>query len=146
MVTPTWNDRERRILEHVVQAWEDDEYAEVPDIAEALDLDYGQVVRVVDVLRKDDYITGIGVAQNPGLLHIEPTSKARRAVDQWPTPGAELYDRLLEVLDERIAAEPDAAKRGRLASFRRGAAEMGRDTLSSVLADVLVRIGSGIGF
>jgi DNA-binding MarR family transcriptional regulator len=143
MTTSTWQDRELRILNHVVQAWEDGEYAEVADIAEALDLDYDQAVRVVDVLRKDDYLTGVGVAEDPCLLHIEPTAKARRAVDQWPMPGSEMYDRLLQVLDERIAAEPDERKRTRLQRFRDGAADVGRSALGGVLVE-LGKFGAGM--
>lgn len=41
MITPTWQDRERRILEHIVQAWEDGRQAEVDEIAQALDLSSG---------------------------------------------------------------------------------------------------------
>ena len=84
MVTPTWQDRELRILEHVVQAWEDGGYAEVADIAEAIDLGYKQTVRVVNALRGDGYLTGVGVAEDPHLLRIEPTAKAREATRQRP--------------------------------------------------------------
>jgi DNA-binding MarR family transcriptional regulator len=140
----TWQHRELRILNHVVQAWEDGEYAAVADIAEALDLDYDQVVRVVDVLRKDDYLTGVGVAEDPYLLHIEPTAKARRAVDQWPMPGAEMYDRLLALLDERIAAETDEPTRTRFQTFRDGAADVGRSALGGILVE-LMKFGAGMG-
>jgi erythromycin esterase-like protein len=52
LVTPTWQDRERRILDHVVWVWEQNERAEVADVAEALGLDYALTVRVVDELRR----------------------------------------------------------------------------------------------
>jgi hypothetical protein len=126
----------------VVQAREAGEYAEVADIAEALDLDYDQAARVVDVLRKDDYLTGVGVAEGPYLLHIEPTAKARREVDQWPMPGSEMYDRLLQVLDERIAAEPDEHKRTRLQQAR-ASIDVGRGVFAGLIVEAM-KFGAGM--
>lgn len=78
MVTSTWPSRERRILDYVLWAWERNERVEVAHIAEALDLDYALVVRVVDELRKDDQLTGVEVAQEPYLLRVEPSAVESR--------------------------------------------------------------------
>jgi DNA-binding MarR family transcriptional regulator len=83
------------------------EHLEVADIADVLSLDEDTAVRVVDSLQEAGYLTGVTVDQPPYLLRIQPTTEARRASGQWPVPGSEMYDRLLQVLDERIAAEPD---------------------------------------
>jgi DNA-binding MarR family transcriptional regulator len=86
----------------------------VADIAEALGLDCALTVRVLDELREDGQLRGVEVAQDPYLLRIEPTAKARLELGQWPTRGDKLYDRFIAVLTERIAAELDEAKRTRL--------------------------------
>ncbi len=111
--------------------WERNERAEVADIAEALGLDYALTVRVVDELRKDGQLTGVEVAQDPYLLRIEPTAKARRELGQWPTRGDELYDRFIAVLAERIAAEPDEAKRTRLEELLGVADDVGHQRAGS---------------
>lgn len=146
MVTPTWHDRERRILEHIVQAWEDGRRAEVDDIALAVDLDHGQAVRVVGALHRDGYVTGVEVgAEDPDLIAlIEPTPKARRAVGQWPTLGGELYDGLIAALDERITNESDERQRTRLQRARSALADVGRDVVASALVEA-VKLGTGLG-
>jgi hypothetical protein len=77
MVTPTWQDRERRILEHIVQAWEDGRQAEVDEIAQALDLEYDKAVRVVGTLYRAGYITGVqpGIEDPDLVCMIEPTDE-----------------------------------------------------------------------
>ena len=109
------------------------------DIAEALGLDYALTVRVVDELRKDGQFTGVEVAQDPYLLRIEPTAKARRELGRWPTRGDELYDRFIAV----IAAEPDEAKCTRLEKLLGVADDVGRSALGGVLVEV-AKLGAGI--
>lgn len=143
MVTLTWQDRERRILEHVLQAWEDGEYAQIDDIAQAVELDHDKAMRVVEVLRDEGYVTAAGVLNDPHLVDIEPTAKARRAVGQWPTPADELYDRLIAVLDERIANEPDERERTRLQRARNALADVGRNVIASALVEAM-KYGAGL--
>jgi hypothetical protein len=50
MIDPTWQDRELRILQLVVEADGRGEHLEVADIADVLSLDEDTAVRVVDSL------------------------------------------------------------------------------------------------
>jgi hypothetical protein len=89
------------------------------------------------------YLTGVTVAQSPYLLRIQPTTEARRASGQWPMPGAEMYDRLLQVLDERIAAEPDERKRARLQRARASIADVGRGVFAGLIVEAM-KFGAGM--
>jgi DNA-binding MarR family transcriptional regulator len=78
MTDPTWQDRELRILQLVVEADGRGEHLEVADIADVLSLDEDTAVRVVDSLQEAGYLTGVTVDQPPYLLRIQPTTEARR--------------------------------------------------------------------
>lgn len=66
-------------------------------------------------------------------------------MDQWPTSGDELYDRLLEVLDERIASEPDEQRRSVMQRARCALAHVPSNVLAGVLVEVM-KYGAGLAY
>lgn len=145
MATKTWQDRELRILDHVVTAWRDAGHDVDSDgIARAVGLDE-DVVRDLDMLREGGYIKGEYMIGSPGrMMFIVPTPKALEALGVWPTPGAELYDRLLEVLDERIAVEPDEHKLTHLRRLRQVLVDAGPSLVAGALLEA-AKLAAGLG-
>lgn len=54
-----------------------------------------------------------------------------------------MYDRLLQVLDERIAAEPDERKRARLQRARASIADVGRGVFAGLIVEAM-KFGAGM--
>jgi hypothetical protein len=80
----------------------------------------------------------------PSVFALE--ERALQLVAGWPsTSGEAALEKLLAVLDERIAAEPDEERRSRLEKLRDGVVAAGRDVAVGVLTSVLSPGGPVIG-
>jgi hypothetical protein len=72
----------------------------------------------------------------PSVFAFE--DRALQLVAGWPTSSGEAaLEKLLAVLDERIATAPDGEHRGRLVKFRDGVLAAGREVAVGVLTGVL---------
>lgn len=84
--------------------------------------------------------------QVPGPSVFALEDRALQLVAGWPSGSGEaLLDKLLSVLDERIAAEPDEERRGRLVRLRDSLVGAGRDVVIGVLGNVVSPGGPFIG-
>lgn len=68
------------------------------------------------------------------------TGEGRRAAGQWPSHDP--FERLLDLLEQRIADEPDEERKSRLARLRDTLKELGKDVGSNVVANLIVAAGT----
>lgn len=143
MATPTWQRRELPILEAIAQAEEKSRACHLSDVAEDTQLPMPTVRAGLKALVDADMITGDDVTTQEGydLMMIELREKGRRAVGQWPT--GDLVAELIQLLEVRAEATDDAVERGRLRALIDGAADIGKGTLSEILA-AFVRQATGL--
>ena len=99
-----------------------------------------RTVAALQSLARGDYVdvTDDGPDQADGPRLFALTDKALQLVAGWPsTTGEAALQKLLAELDERIEAEPDEEKRGKLVSLRDGLLDVGNDVAAGVLTKVL---------
>jgi DNA-binding transcriptional MocR family regulator len=136
----TWETREKRILQAVVQAdLAGREIRDTATLAQELRLDAGAVARAVQGLEEGGYLTGANAStfdEGYDLMLIRPTAEARRVVGQWPSQDP--YSALLEALELRLQ-EADPAERSRLDKLRTGVLGAGKEVVVQLLADLASR-------
>jgi hypothetical protein len=86
-------------------------------------------------------MTGGGLGAQPlDVLRITGvTERALRAVGAWPHNAEVLTDRLMAVLAERAATEPDSVKRSKLQAGLHGFGTMTRDLLVEVAGSAIAK-------
>jgi len=89
----------------------------------------------------DGAMTGGGLGAQPlDVLRITGvTERALRAVGAWPHNAEVLTDRLMAVLAERAATEPDSVKRSKLQAGLHGFGTMTRDLLVEVAGSAIAK-------
>jgi hypothetical protein len=75
----------------------------------------------------------------PGPLTVAPTEKALQLLAGWPTSGEAAFQKLLSIVDDRIAEAPDVQEKGRLRTLRDSLVEIGE----GVAAEMLVKLMTG---
>jgi hypothetical protein len=146
MATPTWQTRERPILEAIAQAeeaGEDARRSSAASIAEWTGLPRPTVVAGLRALVDADMITGQDISTHAGydLILIRLREKGRRAVGQWPS--GDLAGELIRLLEAEAEATADPVERGRIKALISGAVDVGKGTLSDVLA-AFIRQSTGL--
>lgn len=68
------------------------------------------------------------------------TADGRRAAGQWPSHDP--VERLLELLERRIADEPDEQRKSRLVRVRDSVKDLSRDVGTNVVANLIVAAGA----
>jgi hypothetical protein len=72
--------------------------------------------------------------QLPGPAFCRPTEKGLQVTAGWPTSSGEIaLERLLALIDERLAAAASDEERSRWQRFREGITDIGRDVLVGLL-------------
>jgi hypothetical protein len=105
------------------------------DLAKATELDGDTLQRGLKALHEGGYITGTRMSGHIQyrlyyLQNIGLTAAARRAIGQWPSDS---LDRLVEVLDDRLAAATDPDERSRLQRLREALLNAGTGITLDVL-------------
>jgi hypothetical protein len=135
----TWEEREIPILEAIVDANESGSPIEDLDaLTSIVGITRGQVEVAVELLIDDDYVQAPNASQmgRKEWLQLRPTPRAMRVIGSWPL---EPFAEIVAVLDELIAAEPDAAKRSGLEKVRDGFLEVGPGVATSVISSFAQR-------
>jgi hypothetical protein len=108
----------------------------VETVAHRVDLDVGQVERLLDLLTDDGWVE----KRSPGFISpgnggptYAPTSRALQRFAGWPTLEETVGTRFLEAIDAEIENTADEEKRGRLRRFREVAVNVGEATVTQVL-------------
>jgi hypothetical protein len=83
--------------------------------------------------------SGGGLGGHADVVHdvVGVHERALRAVGAWPDNAEVLADRMLAVLAERAANEPDPARRSKFATGLKGVGGMTRDLLVEVAGSVI---------
>lgn len=134
MAKPTWDARERRLLDAVAAAEEDGAEPNAQDLGPATGLPAAEVQRGLRALYDAEFITGIvATAQSDifDIMSIRLLERGRVTVGQWPSDDA--YDALVAVLDEQIAAAKTGEERSKLERLRDLAGELGKGMVASIL-------------
>lgn len=98
------------------------------------------VSRAFEVLERSGYVEKRWEIDNvPGPLTVAPTEKALQMASDWPTSGAVALEKLLAILDQRIADTPDEEEKGKLRAFRDSVVDVGEN----IAAEVLVKLMMG---
>ena len=87
MAHPTWDERERPILEAIAAAEDADEFVDNDALALATGLPRAQVDNALRGLVEAKYITGADATTGAGsyeLIEIRLRERGRRATGQWP--------------------------------------------------------------
>lgn len=87
-------------------------------------------------------VNGGGLRRGPGTSSHKVTEHALRLVEALPDNAELLADRMLAVLAEGAAAEPDPENRIKLQAGLKGVGGMTRDVLVDVLAEAIARSSS----
>jgi hypothetical protein len=83
-------------------------------------------------------VTDGGPDQVDGFRLFALTDKALQLVAGWPsTTGEAALAKLVAELNERIGAEPDEEKKGKLVRLRDGVLDVGKEVAAGVLTKVL---------
>lgn len=95
--------------------------------------------RKYEMLEQAEYIKGfMETDQTPGPLMAAPTEKALQLLAGWPADGAVALERLLSILDSRIAATSDEAERSKLQAFRDAAQNLGQNVAAQVMTKLIM--------
>ena len=142
MAQSTWEYRELAILEAVAQT----------DIDGPSAMSYGELREVLDISERDLFL-GIRALYEGGYIQadfhpngpteiygIELRERGRRAVGQWPSDD-DAYGNLLQLLEERAAAEPDPDRKSRFLRVINVLEDVGANTVGGVLATLIQRAG-----
>jgi predicted transcriptional regulator len=108
----------------------------VEAVAERVDMDKGQVERLLDLLESDGWVE----KRSPGFISpggggptYAPTPRALQRFAGWPTLEETVGARFLEAIDAEIENTRDEEKRGRLRRLREVAVNVGEATVTQVL-------------
>lgn len=140
MAESTWYERELPLLEAVRAAEESGDDLEVAARAALPDLDHARYLRTAGALIDDGYLDGKVLPSASGPVRaivrgLRP--EGRRAVGQWPSP-ADPFDGFLRIIDDRLNdASTDAETKNALQRLRSTVADIGKGTLTGVLAAYL---------
>ncbi len=132
----TWWSRDLPVLDAAVKLFEDEDFVEVRDLAEATGFEPKDVARALLDMRG----VFVGEIQSMGDMDqwciTEVTPAARRAVGQWPTPE-NVVARLAEAFSVAADHEPDQERRGKLRALGSFLGETGKDFAAEVVAKVI---------
>lgn len=87
-------------------------------------------------------VNGNGLRRAPGIPSHQVTEHALHLVEALPDNADLLADRILAVLAEGAATEPDPEQRFKLQAGLKGVGEMTRDVLVDVIAEAITRSAS----
>lgn len=142
-------DRWFRIAVPILEALHEREaefYTQIGDLADALSLDPMDVVREVERLIRDGYLTGklgkVMSGGNPRPWHLSSfalTGDGARVIGSWPSDNP--YEALLALLDLRIGSASDHGTRSRLRKFKDGLITLSSEVGANTIASVLVELG-----
>lgn len=138
-----WQDV-RPVLEAVVICWERGgagrfDSVALPEIADELGphANHLLVQRAVDMLEADGWVECENEIGTPCPIGARPTAKALGLARGWPGSEAALAEHVTTVLEQLIAAEPDAGKRRKLAMVRDLLIELGARTASELAGKLI---------
>lgn len=101
--------------------------------------------KLADRLAVANYIRASVQRDGAGRIYVahitQVGERARRAVGQWPSEDP--VARLLQLLDDQIAGEPDEERRSKLERLRHALAEGAKNVGGNVLANLIVLAASG---
>lgn len=72
-------------------------------------------------------------------VNISLGEKALQLLAGWPRPGDDTYDRLLAILEQRIAEAPGAVEKSRAEKLRDALASAGRDLVIDVMGNTATK-------
>ncbi len=140
MASPTWNERELKILEAIAEAADRGANPGNQEIVRLTGLPKASVDLGLRRLFQATYVTGSEVT-NQGerfeLVNIELLERALRELRIWPDVAADV---LLAALEVRIEAEADPVAKSKLVALRDAAVGVGRDVLTSVVSQALTQV------
>jgi hypothetical protein len=139
----TWDARELQILFEVHRAEEEGRRCSLRDLLNSLvSIPSPGVHLGLRSLHEASYISGNILSAWNGkapagvedMRNIRLQERGRRAIHQWPSDAP--YERLLQIVDHRLAEEIDPEQRSRLVKLREFVVGAGKDVFVSVLAEV----------
>lgn len=140
MAENTWEAVALPLLEYVAEHGGQFAVLSVGDIADGIGIDPEVAARELDRLSSAGFLAG-GVEKFLGgdvrPWHLEPSDlgeRGLRAVRSWPSEDP--YEALIEALDKRITTAPDSQTRTRLQALKSAAGDVGKATLSALLAEL----------
>lgn len=136
MVESTWLTREVPVLEAVAAAEEEGAEANGEWLSERTGLGGAATSKGVQALLRADppYVTAIDASTfgSTYFMDVQLLERGRRTVGAWTNEEGGL-DAFLDLLAERIDAEPDEAEKSRLTKLREAAQGLGKDVGTSLL-------------
>ncbi len=139
-LSPTWNERERKILAAVVASENDDTDAHTA-ARNAIELDDALFCRTIERLHEGGYIDAAiskdGADRFVGVHVRGSLPPALQEVGLWPSKDP--YETLIGMLQEQIDSEKDDDRRSKLVRFRNGLAGAGNDVAVSILTAYIER-------
>jgi hypothetical protein len=78
-------------------------------------------------------------AEGGDWVNISLSEKALQLLAGWPCSGDDTYDRLLAVLERRIAEAPSPVEKSRAEKLREALASAGRDLVIDVIGNVATK-------
>jgi len=136
----TWDARDFRVLEAIVQIAEDTgrDSVRAAQIADRTGLSDENVQAALRALSSEEppFFTAQSAFGGTVLRASNPTGHARRAVGAWPTADS-LADQFIAKLESAADGETDAGKKSKLKSLVEFLATGGRDLLVDVAAKAI---------
>jgi hypothetical protein len=138
-IEDTWESRELPVLRAIARATANRHcsHGDVLDELEGSGLSEDQVMLSIEWLLDSTppFITAQADMESEedviGFYWIRLTERGRRTVGVWPREDS--YAAFLQLLEQRIQAEPDQEKRSRLTKFLEGAYGVGREVGTDLL-------------
>lgn len=135
----------RPVLEAILACWERSgagrfNTVALPEIVDELGphTDPLFVQRAVDMLEQDQWVECEHEMGTPHPLGVRPLPKVLGLARDWPTSdGTAAAERMTAVLEQLIAAEPDAGKRHKLAMVRDILIELGARTAGELAGKLI---------
>ncbi len=134
MATPTWEQRERRVLEAIAALEESSEDATSEHVAAATGLDAGVVGRTMKRLDDARFIVAVDATakgdEYPVFVGAELLERGLRVVGQWPP---DVSDAFIQRLDALIGSVTDPEERTRLERLKSAAADVSKNVVAGAI-------------